>query len=159
MTERSEAEMLHEIETANNGEGPDPIGTYSGEALQAILNALRERNDAHNGSTPRLRRRVLRVRPGLLSGPYSGCRSRLPPSATLRLRSTTRTPSDLLRCFILAECLGGGRVAPFQDSACFSVDRLMTTGSVLLAIHSLTPVTASASDRLSPALAAACSKS
>lgn len=46
MTERTEAEMLHEIETANNGEGPDPIASFSGEALQAILAALRDRHDA-----------------------------------------------------------------------------------------------------------------
>ena len=43
---RTEAEMLHEIETANDGAGPDPIATFEGDALQAILASVRARNDA-----------------------------------------------------------------------------------------------------------------
>jgi hypothetical protein len=40
---RTEEEMLHEILTANNGEGPDPIGSYSGSALTALKAAIHER--------------------------------------------------------------------------------------------------------------------
>lgn len=46
MTKRTEAEMLDEIETANGGQGPDPIATFEGPALAAILAALRDRSEA-----------------------------------------------------------------------------------------------------------------
>lgn len=38
--------MLDELENANHGEGPDPIASFDGEALQAILAAVRDRNAA-----------------------------------------------------------------------------------------------------------------
>jgi len=40
---RTDEEMLHEIETANDGEGPDPIASYSGTALTTLKAAIRER--------------------------------------------------------------------------------------------------------------------
>lgn len=43
---RTQAEMLAEIEGADGGQGPDPIGTFEGEALQAILAGVRDRNSA-----------------------------------------------------------------------------------------------------------------
>lgn len=43
---RTEAEILDELENANHGEGPDPIASFDGEALQAILAAVRDRNAA-----------------------------------------------------------------------------------------------------------------
>ena len=46
MNQRTEEEMLAEIETANDGAGPDPIATFQGSALPAILAALRDRNEA-----------------------------------------------------------------------------------------------------------------
>lgn len=46
MTKRTEAEMLDEIEHANNGEGPDPITTFESPALAAILTALRDHQQA-----------------------------------------------------------------------------------------------------------------
>lgn len=46
MTMRTDDELLDEIENANNGEGPDPIASYSGEGLQAILAAVKARRDA-----------------------------------------------------------------------------------------------------------------
>ena len=42
---RSDEDMLHEIETANNGEGPDPIRSYDGELFRAIADAV-EAGDA-----------------------------------------------------------------------------------------------------------------
>ena len=48
MTRRTEAELLDEIENANNGDGPDPIATFEGEALRSILAAVRERNAAQS---------------------------------------------------------------------------------------------------------------
>lgn len=46
LNQRTEDEMLAEIETANDGAGPDPVATFEGPALAAILAALRDRNDA-----------------------------------------------------------------------------------------------------------------
>lgn len=46
MTSRTQTELLDEIENANHGEGPDPIASFDGDALQAILTALRDRNAA-----------------------------------------------------------------------------------------------------------------
>lgn len=45
---RTEAEMLAEIETANGGEGPDPIATYEGDALAAIVAGVRDRHAAQH---------------------------------------------------------------------------------------------------------------
>jgi len=45
---RTNEDMLDEIENANNGEGPDPIATYSGSALDAIKSAIHDR-DQLNG--------------------------------------------------------------------------------------------------------------
>lgn len=44
--QRTEDAMLAEIETTNDGAGPDPIVTFAGLALAAILDALRDRNEA-----------------------------------------------------------------------------------------------------------------
>ncbi|MCI6583716.1 MAG: hypothetical protein SPK50_04300 [Mobiluncus porci] len=47
MSERSFEEMLHEIETADGGLGPDPVGeSFSGEGLQALVKAARIRDAA-----------------------------------------------------------------------------------------------------------------
>jgi hypothetical protein len=40
---RTEEDMLNEILTANDGEGPDPVGSYSGPALVALKAAIHER--------------------------------------------------------------------------------------------------------------------
>ena len=48
MTSRTEAELLDEIENADHGEGPDPIASFEGDALHAILTALRDRNAAQS---------------------------------------------------------------------------------------------------------------
>ena len=42
---RTNEELLHEIETANNNEGPIPITTYSGTALNEIMDAVEERDN------------------------------------------------------------------------------------------------------------------
>jgi len=42
-TMRTDEDMLHELESANNGEGPDPIASYSGPALIALKAAIHER--------------------------------------------------------------------------------------------------------------------
>lgn len=47
--QRTEDDMLAEIEKANAGAGPDPIATFEVPALAAILAALRDRNDAQAG--------------------------------------------------------------------------------------------------------------
>ena len=44
-TMRTNEEMLHEIETANNGEGPTPINSYYGTALNDIMAAVKERGN------------------------------------------------------------------------------------------------------------------
>lgn len=44
--QRTETQMLDEIENANGGQGPDPIATFDGPALTTILAALRDRNQA-----------------------------------------------------------------------------------------------------------------
>lgn len=44
--QRTEDAMLAEIETTNDGAGPDPIVTFAGLALAAVLDALRDRNEA-----------------------------------------------------------------------------------------------------------------
>lgn len=43
---RSNDDMLDEIENANQGEGPDPIATYTGEALRDLAAAIDARNAA-----------------------------------------------------------------------------------------------------------------
>lgn len=43
---RTEGEMLSEIENAHGGEGPDPIASFDGDALKAVLAAVRDRNAA-----------------------------------------------------------------------------------------------------------------
>lgn len=45
---RTEAQMLDEFENANRGEGPDPIASFDGAALQMILAAVRDRNAAQD---------------------------------------------------------------------------------------------------------------
>jgi len=45
---RTETEMLDELENTNHGEGPDPIASFDGGALQAILAAVRDRNAAQD---------------------------------------------------------------------------------------------------------------
>ena len=40
---RTNKEMLTEIETAMNGDGPDPIRGYEGNALEAIKQAVHDR--------------------------------------------------------------------------------------------------------------------
>ena len=40
---RTDEEMLHELETANNGEGPTPLASYSGQGLTALRAAIHER--------------------------------------------------------------------------------------------------------------------
>ncbi|MCL1922769.1 MAG: hypothetical protein FWG15_02720 [Propionibacteriaceae bacterium] len=42
---RTNEDMLNEIENANNGEGPDPIRTYEGDAVEAIAQAVSDRNN------------------------------------------------------------------------------------------------------------------
>lgn len=46
MTSRTETELLDGIENASHGEGPDPIASFDGDVLQAILAAARDRNAA-----------------------------------------------------------------------------------------------------------------
>lgn len=38
--ERSFADMLTEIETADSGDGPDPTGTYTGQGIAALAEAI-----------------------------------------------------------------------------------------------------------------------
>ena len=40
---RTIEEMLDEVENANDGEGPEPIASYSGPALTALRAAIHER--------------------------------------------------------------------------------------------------------------------
>lgn len=46
MTKKTEEQMLEEIERADEGRGLDPIATFEGPALAAIMSALRDRNEA-----------------------------------------------------------------------------------------------------------------
>ena len=71
MNQRTEDEVLAETETANDGAGPDPVATFEGPALAAILAALRDRNDAQPGSMLRWLKRAVRARPGQPSVPCS----------------------------------------------------------------------------------------
>lgn len=43
---RTEDEMLNEIENADEGRGPDPLMTLEGDALQAVLAAVKARATA-----------------------------------------------------------------------------------------------------------------
>ncbi len=45
---RTETEMLDELENAHHGQGPDPVASFAGEALQAILAAVRDLNAAQD---------------------------------------------------------------------------------------------------------------
>ncbi len=45
---RTNEEMLREIETANDGEGPDPIASYTGTALREIMDAVEARSEAED---------------------------------------------------------------------------------------------------------------
>lgn len=49
---RTEAQMLDEFESANHGEGPDPIASFDGASLQMILAAVRDRNAAQDRIEP-----------------------------------------------------------------------------------------------------------
>ena len=45
---RTETQMLDELENADGGQGPDPIASFDGDALHAILAAVRDRNAAQD---------------------------------------------------------------------------------------------------------------
>ena len=55
---RTNEDMLYEIEHANNGEGPTPLATYTGTALNEIMDAVEAREDAED----RISRAVDRAR-------------------------------------------------------------------------------------------------
>jgi len=45
---RTTEDMLHEIETANNGRGPIPLASYTGAALNELMDAVEAREDAED---------------------------------------------------------------------------------------------------------------
>ncbi len=45
---RRQVRMLDELENAHHGQGPDPVASFDGEALQAILAAVRDLNAAQD---------------------------------------------------------------------------------------------------------------
>lgn len=61
---RTEAQMLDEFESANHGEGPDPIASFDGAALQMILAAVRDRNAAQDRIEPPSPKHDPRAPPG-----------------------------------------------------------------------------------------------
>ena len=48
---RTTEDMLYEIETANNGQGPTPLASYTGTALNDIMDAVETREDAEDRIT------------------------------------------------------------------------------------------------------------
>jgi len=53
---RTNEELLHEIETADDGRGPDPIATYEGTALGEIMDLVEERGAVEDRITQAVNR-------------------------------------------------------------------------------------------------------
>ena len=61
---RTNEDMLEEIETANDGEGPTPLATYTGTALNEIMDAVEARGEAEDRISHAVDGRAKKAQPG-----------------------------------------------------------------------------------------------